>query len=122
MLADPIHPANFMVCAQKEDQCPITSIEVVYKESEDKFSITTNKKAVNLPLMSFRLSQDQPCLSPAFWSGDQSNLFVDEVRKTMSPCPDSEYFEGVIYDPRYTLVPGGLLINTGKFELENGMT
>ena len=122
VLADPEHKANFMVCAGRLDQCPITTMDIVFNQDLGRFSITTTKRAVNLPLMSFKLSQEQPCLSPTHWSGDQSNLFVDEVRKTVSPCPENEYFEDVKLDPRYQLIPGGYEINSGRFELENGQT
>jgi len=56
VLADPGHAANFVICAQEQKNCPITSIDINYDWTSEKFSIRTKKRATNLPLINFKLS------------------------------------------------------------------
>ena len=35
VLADPNHPANFVICSTKEEQCPITNISMAYDDEKE---------------------------------------------------------------------------------------
>ena len=73
-------------------------------------NIGTFKKAVNLPLLKFKISENQPCLRPSYYPGDDSDFFEDEIRKGMTPCPKNEYFD-TLTDPRYMRIPGDFSIS-----------
>ena len=39
------------------------------------------------------------------------DLFTDEMRKKMSPCPKNPYFPNDLSDPRYVRLEGNFEIN-----------
>ena len=71
--------------------------------------------------MKVKLFDNQPCLRPSYYPLDSDHFFTDEIRRTMTPCPKSEFFD-TLTDPRYTLVPGGYTLSKGLFEDENGLS
>ena len=103
--SDPDHPANFMICAESEDTCPITYFEVGYNDNSETLIVRTKKRASNLPLLRLKLAHDSPCLKPSYYQDDAANYFDDEIRKLMTGCKKSDYFDYLV-DPRYTRVPG----------------
>lgn len=71
--------------------------------------------------MKLKLFDDDPCLRPSYYPQDADHFFTDEIRKTMAPCPKSEYFD-TLTDPRYKLIPGGYTLSKDIFEEENGLS
>ena len=115
VLANSRHPANFVTCVEKLEQCPITSISISYDEVQEALALSFSRRATNLPLLKFRISEDKPCLRPSYYPGSLDKLFIDEIRKTMTPCPVNDYFD-TLTDPRYQLIPGGFTIPKQTFE------
>jgi hypothetical protein len=114
VLADPEHPVNFLICAEQVEDCPITNFDLSYNEAADNLIISIHKRATNLPLLKFKLSEEQPCLKGSYYPGDSSNYFQDEIRKGMAKCPATK-FETIV-DPRYKEVTGGYSIAKEVFE------
>ena len=56
VLADPEHPANFVMCTDQLDQCPITGISLKFSEEKQNLEIGFSRKASNLPLLKFKIS------------------------------------------------------------------
>ena len=58
VLADPEHPANFVICADRPEFCPITNMSILFDPIQENFVIQTTKKATNFPLLSFKISPE----------------------------------------------------------------
>lgn len=101
--------------------CPITSFDIGYDDLNEELIVSYQKKATNLPILKVKMSEDRPCLKPSYYPGDESDFFEDEIRKHMSPCLASDYFDSV-YDSRYSRVPGGFKVQKSTFEEQNGLT
>ena len=115
VLADPKHPANFVTCVENLEQCPITNLSINYNEAGESLGIHFTRRATNLPLLKFKVSEDKPCLRPSYYPGSTDTLFIDEIRKSMTPCPVNDYFD-TLTDPRYELISGGFTIPKQTFE------
>ena len=97
------------------EQCPITSLSISYDEVGESLGISFNRRATNLPLLKFKVSEDKPCLRPSYYPGSEETFFEDEIRKSMTPCPVNDYFD-TLTDPRYELISGGFTIPKETFE------
>ena len=111
LLEDVNHKAHSVTCVESVEFCPITFALLRYNKDVDPYPILKySKLAGNLPILKMKVSADQPCLRPSYYNAEKSLFFKDEIRKQMSPCPKSEYFD-TLTDPRWIQIPGDYAVS-----------